>query len=327
MRATSVFAPAKINLTLHVTGQRADGYHLLDSLVVFAPVGDRLVIQPGNALSLTVEGPEAAGVPADMSNLVLKAAAFLAERAEETRGASFLLDKCLPPASGIGGGSSDAAAAIRGLMDFWELSPEADLAPALVACAHDPAQQQALLAEMLPRLAGLSGGLATLGADVPMCMVPQPLRVGGIGEELTLAQLPSLPALLVNPRVEVPTPAVFKALARKDNPAMPATLPTFSAASDCIDWLATQRNDLQAPAIATAPVIADVITALDALPGCRLARMSGSGATCFALFETQDAAQAAEARLAAEHPGWWIASGSLGDQTQKAQPQSRACSS
>ncbi|MBD3803149.1 MAG: 4-(cytidine 5'-diphospho)-2-C-methyl-D-erythritol kinase [Thioclava sp.] len=327
MRATSVFAPAKINLTLHVTGLRADGYHLLDSLVAFAPVGDGLVIEPGDTLSVTVEGPEAAGVPADMSNLVLKAAAFLAESAGVARGASFLLDKRLPPASGIGGGSSDAAAAIRGLMAFWELSPETDLDPAHVARAQDPAQQEAMTAEMPPRLAGLSRGLAKLGADVPMCLVPRPLRVGGIGEVLTRVDLPPLPALLVNPRVEVPTPAVFKALARKDNPAMPETLPNFAGTSDCIEWLATQRNDLQAPAIATAPVIAEVITELSTLPGCRLARMSGSGATCFALFETEDAARDAEVRLAAQRPGWWIASGNLGDQTQKAQPRSHAPSS
>ncbi|MEO1949619.1 4-(cytidine 5'-diphospho)-2-C-methyl-D-erythritol kinase [Thioclava sp.] len=293
MRIIDAFAPAKINLTLHVIGQRADGYHLLDSLVAFGPMGDRLVLRESDALSLSVAGPEAAGVPADPSNLVLKAASLLSRPAGQ--GAEIHLDKHLPPASGIGGGSSDAAAALRGLAALWG---------------------QPLPAET-----------ARLGADVPMCLTPQPQRVRGIGETLDPVALPPLPALLVNPRVEVPTPAIFKGLDSKDNPPMPEALPTFTGAPDCIDWLATQRNDLQAPAIASAPVIGEVLDGLMMLPGCRLARMSGSGATCFALFETLDGAQAAEAMLAQRRPDWWRASGMLGDQTQKAQPQSRASSS
>ncbi|OWY03262.1 4-(cytidine 5'-diphospho)-2-C-methyl-D-erythritol kinase [Thioclava sp. IC9] len=293
MRIIDAFAPAKINLTLHVIGQRADGYHLLDSLVAFGPMGDRLVLRESDALSLSVAGPEAAGVPADPSNLVLKAASLLSRPAGQ--GAEIHLDKYLPPASGIGGGSSDAAAALRALAALWD---------------HP-----------------LPAETAQLGADVPMCLTPRPQRVRGIGEALDLVSLPPLPALLVNPRVEVPTPAIFKGLDSKDNPPMPEVLPTFTGAPDCIDWLATQRNDLQAPAIASAPVIGEVLDALMTLPGCRLARMSGSGATCFALFETLDAAQAAEATLAQRHPGWWRASGMLGDQTQKAQPHSRASTS
>lgn len=289
------FAPAKINLTLHVTGQRADGYHLLDSLVTFAPVGDRLSVAPADELSLGVTGPEAAGVPEDGSNLVLRAARLLAEKQDIRRGARITLEKCLPAASGIGGGSSDAAAALRLLARLWGLDP------------LPPPQS-----------------FAPLGADVPMCLAPVPQRVGGIGEELHPVTLPPLPALLVNPRIEVATPAVFRALASKTNPPMPDSLPAFAGAGECIDWLAAQRNDLQAPAIALAPVIAELLVRLGALPGCRLARMSGSGATCFALFETPVAAEAAAERLRATHPGWWIAAGTLGDQTQKAQPASRA---
>ena len=289
MPETEVFAPAKVNLTLHVTGQRPDGYHLLDSLVAFAPVGDVLRVAPGQGLSLHITGPMAGGVPGDGSNLVMKAAALLAGTAPGTRGASLRLDKHLPPASGIGGGSSDAAAAIRGLALLWG----DDLPP----------------------------GLARLGADVPMCLMPHPQRVGGIGDVLEPVTLPPLPAILVNPRVEVPTSAVFRGLARKDNPPMPKAIPAFAGASDCIDWLVTQRNDLQAPAIAAAPVIAEVLGALTALPGCRLARMSGSGATCFALFATETEAGAASAALSARHPDWWVAAGALGDQSDRSRPR------
>ncbi|WP_417807346.1 4-(cytidine 5'-diphospho)-2-C-methyl-D-erythritol kinase [Thioclava sp.] len=288
MPTTSVFAPAKINLTLHVTGQRSDGYHLLDSLVAFAPVGDTLDIAPGQGvgrgLTLTVSGPEAAGVPVDGSNLVCKAAA-LAGRSD----LALHLHKSLPAASGIGGGSSDAAAVLRGL----GVTPD----PQSVMC---------------------------LGADVAMCLTPHPQRVQGIGETLTAAQLPALPALLVNPRIGVPTPAVFKTLSAKTNAPMPSHLPSFAGTTDCIDWLSTQRNDLQTPAIALAPEIGAVLGALTALPACRLARMSGSGATCFALFETQDQMQDAETRLRATHSDWWIAAGVLGDQSLKAKPVNHA---
>jgi len=282
MPTTSVFAPAKINLSLHVIGQRADGYHLLDSLVAFAPVGDMVSFAPGRGLSLRVSGPEAAGVPVDRSNLVLRAA--------ELAGGSdlaFYLHKALPAASGIGGGSSDAAAVLRGL--GAALDPEA---------------------------------LTRLGADIAMCLTPHPQRVQGIGEHCARVQLPPLPALLVNPRIEVATPAIFKALSQKTNAPMPAQLPQFNEARACIDWLATQRNDLQAPAIAQAPQIGALLDVLVALPGCHLARMSGSGATCFALFSTQSDLQSAEAKLRATHPQCWIASGVLGDQTELARPSS-----
>ncbi|TMV88872.1 4-(cytidine 5'-diphospho)-2-C-methyl-D-erythritol kinase [Thioclava sp. BHET1] len=280
MSATDVFAPAKINLTLHVTGQRDDGYHLLDSLVVFAPVGDRLRLTPDGALSLQVDGPEAAGVPSDGSNLVLRAARMAGQESGQ-----ITLTKQLPASAGIGGGSSDAAAVLRAL-------------------GRDVPPEQ----------------IAQLGADVPMCMTPRPQRVQGIGEQLSVAAIPSLPALLVNPRVSVPTPSVFKALRDKTNPPMPETLPKFADRSDCIDWLATQRNDLQVPAMMLTPAVGVVLEALHTLPGTRLARMSGSGATCFALFDDTEAMRFAEISLRAAHPDWWIASGLLGDQVQKSAP-------
>ncbi|MEM7752132.1 MAG: 4-(cytidine 5'-diphospho)-2-C-methyl-D-erythritol kinase [Pseudomonadota bacterium] len=300
MTTVEVFAPAKVNLTLHITGQRDDGYHLLDSLVVFAPARDRLVIQDGSTLSLTVEGPEAEGVPADMSNLALKAAEMVADGA----GASLLLEKHLPAASGIGGGSADAAAALRGMfacrdhLEGGEMGMPSDV----------------LLERYADRILGL-------GADVPMCLMSVPCRASGIGDKIEFLDLPPLPALLVNPRVPVSTAAVFSALSERENAPMPAEVPTFEDASHLIDWLQDQRNDLQAAAIATVPVIAEVLEVLSGLPDCRLARMSGSGATCFALFETQDAAIAAGVILNARYPEWWMVGGILGPQANAAIPR------
>ncbi|MCE5973598.1 4-(cytidine 5'-diphospho)-2-C-methyl-D-erythritol kinase [Sinirhodobacter sp. WL0062] len=299
MSALSVFAPAKINLALHVIGQREDGYHLLDSLVAFAPVGDRLTLRPAEGFSMTVSGPEAQGVPTDHSNLVLKAAALFAAHTGMTGGVAFHLEKNLPAASGIGGGSSDAAAAIRGLLQMG---------------FGDASSVQARV------LGQLGAALTRLGADIPMCLSPEPQRAQGVGDDLTAATLPPLPCLLVNPRVGVATPAVFKALIQKDNPWI-TTPPQFADAQDCIAWLAVQRNDLQPPAIATAPVIATVLETLAALPGCRLTRMSGSGATCFALFATPAEARAAETALRASRPEWWCTEGTLGDQRAASAPR------
>ncbi|TCO73002.1 4-(cytidine 5'-diphospho)-2-C-methyl-D-erythritol kinase [Rhodovulum euryhalinum] len=267
------FAPAKINLTLHVTGQREDGYHLLDSLVVFADAGDRLGFAPAGNLTLTVTGPRAAGVPSDGRNLVLKAAALFGAG----RGAAITLDKHLPAAAGIGGGSSDAAAALRGLSQLWGL-PLPDAAAVL-----------------------------SLGADVPVCLAPRALRMRGVGEEIAEGpRLPSMGLVLVNPGVEVPTPAVFKALARKDNPPMPHP-PGWATAAVMAHWLRDQRNDLEAPARALAPVIGEVLAAIAATPGCLLARMSGSGATCFGIYDNRTEAEAAAAALRAQAQGWWVA--------------------
>ena len=268
------FAPAKINLALHVTGRRADGYHLLDSVVVFADVGDWLEIAPAAGLSLRVIGPRAAGVPGDGRNLVWQAATLFGSG----QGAAITLDKHLPSAGGIGGGSSDAAAALRGLAQLWGLPlPDA----------------QAVL---------------SLGADLPVCLFARPARMAGIGEEITA--LPSLPPLwlvLVNAGVAVPTGPVFKALASADNPALPAIPPQgWADAGGFAAWLAHSRNDLEPPARQIVPVVDTVITAIRDSNDCLLARMSGSGGTCFGLFATEAAAKAAAAVLSTDYPDWWV---------------------
>jgi len=269
--AIEAFAPAKVNLTLHVTGQRPDGYHLLDSLVVFADLGDRLRVEDGPGLRLTVEGPLAEGVPIDDGNSILQAARFLG--ADDLH---FTLAKILPSAAGIGGGTSDAAAALRAVAQLRGLELPPDVSP--------------------------------LGADVPVCLLGRAARMEGIGETVTPVEgLPGIFAVLANPGVAVSTPAVFKRLADKNNPPMPETLPRFATARDLAEWLATQRNDLEGPAIAEQPVIAEVLNALSGLPGQLLARMSGSGATCFALFETRAEAEAAARALQTQHPEWWVA--------------------
>lgn len=271
------FAPAKINLSLHVTGRRADGYHLLDSLVIFADIGDRVHLAPAPALLLSVTGPRAAGVPGDARNLVWKAAALMGA---EARGVAITLEKHLPAAAGIGGGSSDAAATLRGLARLWGVA----LPPA---------------AEVL-----------ALGADVPVCLAPGPLRMRGIGAEVTPAPaLPKLGLVLVNPGVEVPTAAVFAALARRDGPPMPEALPNWPDAPALAAWLASQRNDLEPPARALAPEIGATLAALAQTPGCLLARMSGSGATCFGLYASRAAAERAARALSQVQPGWWVAAG------------------
>lgn len=275
------FACAKINLTLHVTGQRDDGYHLLDSLVVFCGIGDRLYASVANRLSLTLEGPYARDVPADMDNLVLRAAGQFAG----DMGVAFTLKKQLPPASGIGGGSADAAAAIRAIARLR----------AGTITDFDNIDRDAVLA---------------LGADVPVCLLSAAARMRGIGEQLDfIGPLPAMHIALINPRVPVPTPAVFKALATRQNPPMPETLPTWPDARTLADWLKTQRNDLEPPALAIAPIIGDVLNSLAAQPGALIARMSGAGATCFALFETSSAAKAAADGIGAAQPKWWAASG------------------
>jgi 4-diphosphocytidyl-2-C-methyl-D-erythritol kinase len=286
MTTVEVFAPAKVNLTLHVTGQRPDGYHMLDSLAVFADVGDRLRLSLASAPSFEVTGPFSEGVPATAENLVLKAAAVLAPDLP----LAIALHKELPPSSGIGGGSADAAAVARGLA-------------ALTGTDPDP------------------GALLSLGADVPMCLDSRPVRVQGIGERLDpVPDLPPLPAVLANPMKPMPTPPVFKALTVKDNPPMPDRLPPFAGAVDLIGWLAGERNDLQDAAITLLPEIGAVVSALAVCRGARLARMSGSGATCFALFATEAEAAEAAAALSAAHPGWWVRAGTLGDATDAARP-------
>jgi len=262
-------APAKVNLALHVTGRRADGYHLLDSLVVFAEAGDLLDARPAAQTRLRVTGPMAAGVPDDDRNSVLRAAALIGVTAGIT------LEKHLPAAAGIGGGSSDAAACLRALARL------ADVA--------------------------LPTGVLALGADVPVCLLARAGRMRGIGETVEpVDALPAIDAVLVNPRVPVATPEVFARLERRENAGLPLALPRWRDAADCALWLASQRNDLEAPARALCPRIGAVLEGLRATRGCALARMSGSGATCFGLYPDATAARQAAARIAAERPDWWV---------------------
>lgn len=267
-----VFAPAKINLTLHVTGQRHDGYHLLDSLVVFADIGDYVTVANGQGLDIS--GPESAGVPV-ANNSILQAARFMG-----CDDLHFTLEKNLPTAAGIGGGTADAAAALRGIAQMRGLKVPQDV--------------------------------ATLGADVPVCMRGRATRMSGIGEVLhDVPDLPQLWAVLVNPRVAVATPAVFAALGSRMNPEMPADIPAFATARDMADWLANQRNDLQPAAIKIQPIVAEVLARLNAVRGQMLVRMSGSGATCFALFDNANATIAAASEITAAQPNWWVKSTAL----------------
>jgi 4-diphosphocytidyl-2-C-methyl-D-erythritol kinase len=269
------FAPAKVNLWLRITGRRADGYHTLDSLVVFADIGDTLRAEPAETLSLTVEGPFAAALPDAADNLVLRAARALAPG----RGARLTLTKNLPVASGIGGGSADAAAALRALTRLWDLDP-------------------ALAARVAP----------TLGADLPVCLAGQPAIMQGIGDDLSPAPaLPRFGLLLVNPGIALATRAVFAARRGDFQPAM-APSPWPDAATLAAD-LMRAGNALTDAAITLCGAVKDVLATLGALPGVLAAQLSGSGATCFALLPAAPAAtiHAARADLLARHPGWWVA--------------------
>lgn len=274
-------APAKINLALHVTGQRADGYHLLESLAVFTRFGDRLELEAAERDSLQVRGPHAAGVPADDTNLVLRARDALraACPAADTTPVAIRLEKNLPVASGIGGGSSDAAAAMRGLAGLWQLDIERE---------------------------ALSDIAAPLGADVPMCLAATPLIARGIGEMLSpVAGFPGLALVLVNPGVGIATPAVFSALARRDNEALPA-LPSQPYYGTLLDWLRKTRNDLETAVETIAPSITTAKAALREA-GADFVRMSGSGATCFGIFRTGNIAKRAAIAIRKSQPGWFVA--------------------
>jgi 4-diphosphocytidyl-2-C-methyl-D-erythritol kinase len=271
-------APAKLNLFLHVTGRRPDGYHLLDSLVAFTEVGDRITARHADSLSLFVTGPFAGALTGEADNLVLRAARLLAEEAGRTPVAALTLEKNLPVAAGIGGGSADAAATLRALVRLWGLALSADRLSAL----------------------GLQ-----LGADVPACLLDRPCRLTGIGERLApLPSLPALPVLLVNPGVPLSTPAVFRARMGDFGMAAPAILPEEPAA--LLDMLRAQRNDLTDAARTLVPQIGAVLSRLEALPGCRLARLSGSGPTCFALMRDAESAATGALALQTEQPGWWV---------------------
>lgn len=280
-------APAKINLSLRILGRRADGYHELDSLVAFAGVGDALSLTPGDAGGLAISGPFSAGLAPTSDNLVLKAERALREQIPALRTGRFHLVKRLPVASGIGGGSADAAAALRLLARLNGL----------------PLSHPAL-----------STAAARVGADVPVCLEARARLMQGIGERLgPPLRLPRLFALLVNPGVAVETAAVFRALGLQPGQrhadgveVFKADQPSPATSASLIAALAATGNDLEAPARGLAPIIAEVLSALSALSGCRLARMSGSGATCFALFDDCRVSAGAGKQLARQRPDWWV---------------------
>jgi 4-diphosphocytidyl-2-C-methyl-D-erythritol kinase len=275
-------APAKVNLTLRILGRRADGFHELDSLVAFARHGDRVTLTLDAALSLTVRGPKA-GATGDLSdNLVLKAARALANEIPGLRVGRFLLDKRLPVAAGLGGGSADAAAALR-----------------LLARLNDLAADD-------PRL--LAAARAT-GADVPVCVDARSRIMRGIGEVLLRPlDLQPFPAVLINPGVAVATKDVFARLGLTAGASRgaPTSDQVPGGPGALMEWLRGEPNDLEPPALALEPAIGRVLAALEDVPGCRLARMSGSGATCFALFDSARAASAGARSLKTAYPDWWV---------------------
>lgn len=283
-----VAAPAKINLFLHVGERRGDGFHALESLAVFTRAGDALRIAAAEGFSLTLDGPFGAALAGEADNLIARAARALAEKAGRAPGARITLTKNLPVASGIGGGSADAAAALSGLAQLWGLQ-----------LSHGDMHA---LAE-------------TLGSDVPACLMSRSLWMAGRGEILTpVSGLPALSMVLVNPGVAVPTGPIFAALKTRTGIGQAKAPGGLRDAAALVSYLRQTRNDLEAPARAMAPVIDDVLRALEQ-NGALLARMSGSGATCFGLFASDDAAKAAADAIAKNGSGWWV------DATQTISPR------
>jgi 4-diphosphocytidyl-2-C-methyl-D-erythritol kinase len=284
---------AKVNLTLRVVGRRVDGYHDLESVVAFADCADRLTLTPGSELELKMSGPLAGACGETSDNLVLKAARMLGQRVPDLKVGSFTLDKLLPVAAGIGGGSADAAAALRLLAQLNDLALDDE------------------------RLLGVA--LLT-GADVPVCLASRPCDMTGVGETLLPLSLPIMPCVMVNPRVPVATKDVFAALGLRNGELLVGATDILrgtawpeagASVEDWVEVLAASSNDLEAPATRIQPVIGEVISALSATNGAWLARMSGSGATCFAIYEnTADAGRAAE-KIRLDHPGWWVHAGTL----------------
>jgi 4-diphosphocytidyl-2-C-methyl-D-erythritol kinase len=273
-------ARAKVNLDLCVVGRRADGYHELDSVVVFGPAADRLTFRPAPALRLEVTGRFAGALDAEADNLVLRAARRLAGLAGIPPDVAITLEKNLPIAAGLGGGSADAAATLRGLGRLWRLGLS--------------------VSELMPVAQGL-------GADVPVCLLGRPARMRGIGERLEpLDGLPEWHVVLVHPAVPCPTGRVFAELGA----ISPRVWPEYPA-GDWLGWLRSRPNHLEAPARRLVSRIGDALDAIARQKGCRLARMSGSGAACFGLFEDARAMAMAEAAIAIDHPGWWLASGPI----------------
>jgi 4-diphosphocytidyl-2-C-methyl-D-erythritol kinase len=284
---------AKVNLTLRVVGRRTDGYHDLESVVAFADCADRLSLTAGSELNLATTGPLAAACGETADNLVFKAAQLLASRVADLQLGGFTLDKVLPVAAGIGGGSADAAAALR-----------------LLAQANGLAFDDPRLIEVAQ----------LTGADVPVCLASRACVMTGVGETLLPLALPKMPCVLVNPRVPVATKDVFAALVLRNGELLVGAADVIQATAwpndgasigDWIEVLAAGGNDLEAPAKRIEPVIGEVLAVLAATAGARLTRMSGSGATCFAIFETGIEAQAASQKIQFAHPNWWVHAGTL----------------
>jgi 4-diphosphocytidyl-2-C-methyl-D-erythritol kinase len=287
-------AHAKVNLTLRVVGRRVDGYHELESVVAFADCADRLDLVPGAELGLKTTGPLAQACGDISDNLVFKAAQLLGERVPDLKLGEFTLDKMLPVAAGIGGGSADAAAALR-----------------LLARLNGLALDDARLVEVA-RLTG---------ADVPVCLASRACVMTGVGATLQPLSLPVMPCVMVNPRVPVPTRDVFNALGLRNGDLLVGATDVLlqdrswpKAGASIAEWIgafAEVGNDLEKPAMRIQPVIGEVLRALGAAGGARLARMSGSGATCFAIFENAAEAEVAAAKIQRDHPGWWVHAGAL----------------
>ncbi len=278
------FSPAKINLALHVVGQRADGYHLLQSLVVFAGTGDQLAARPGNMDNLKLDGPFASGLHGSGQNLVLDAIAAFREKFPEhlPAGVEVKLTKNLPVASGIGGGSSNAAAMLRILERLARLPVERSELDVLAV---------------------------QLGADVPACLLQKPQIMAGIGEKLRLADaLPEAHLVLVNPKKHIRTADVFSRLENRNNTSMPAFPQSLPKLSVLVDWLKTTRNDLVAPAQELVPQITQLTCFLESQSDCLFARMSGSGATVFGLFDNEQQATLVAKAAQRRWPQYWVVS-------------------
>jgi 4-diphosphocytidyl-2-C-methyl-D-erythritol kinase len=279
-----LLAPAKINLFLHITGKREDGYHLLQSLMVFVDIGDEMEFSRHDSLFIDVDGPFAGDMPAPHDNLVTKAAQLLAADYKMTSHGRVTLNKKLPVASGIAGGSSDAATALTGFAKLWGLPEE-----------HN-------------RLLKIA---QKLGADVPACLIRKPVWAEGIGEKTTrLPEMPPLHFVLANPMVATPTPEVFRRFRAKFSPPLQFAGRRKSA-SEWIAGLKIYRNDLLDAALEVTPQIRDVLTALSDTPNCHFARLSGSGATCFGVYDYPEAAMAAVNKLKQQYPRWWVSPATL----------------
>jgi 4-diphosphocytidyl-2-C-methyl-D-erythritol kinase len=285
MASVTIFAPAKINLFLHITGRRPDGYHLLESLVAFADIGDEISVADDPQWQLQIDGPFGKDLEPTQANSVAAAAHFFAKAANKEPKLRITLTKNLPIASGIGGGSSDAAATLLACQQLWQL----------------------------PALPSTDDIVTALGADMPVCLQQRPIIMRGIGEDLTTVEsLPACHVVLVNPGQSLPTAHVFKSLSGAfSSPLARLPIGGWNNLDSFVQFLHTTHNDLSPAAENIVPAIRNVLEALGAKPDCLLARMSGSGATCFGLFRTPDQAERAAANLAQAHPAWWVKAGHL----------------